>query len=317
MCPDVAAVLRDGPTDGAEGGGAQRAPVAGPVLQRRPLLFWRDTVRRCGPQRPCARGMASGQCVTARSWPAARNGPASVFLLWGLRQRHCPRRAVSPPSSDSAPEPGRGVPLRVCSISYCTDSHGVTVAVVWTGRRVAGRSRCLCPGHRPSRRLSLRTLGLRPPAPGQEGAETRGSRVNESCSSPHGLWQQGPRDRRSYENPVPEGPRRGRGGALAPGLQTRGAGLPCWPLAPCSGTAPQPGSRTQEHELARLCFAFPGSRSWWRPGVSTRCVPTSAPWLCLDTPAPQAPVTQWFPHRGKQTRPARCPSPAVAVAMAA
>lgn len=129
----------------------------------------------------------------------------------------------------------------------------------------------------------------------------------------------GSRDRRSYENPVPEGPRRGRGGALAPGLQTRGAGLPCWPLAPCSGTgtAPQPGSRTQEHELARLCFAFPGSRSWWRPGVSTRCVPTSAPWLCLDTPAPQAPVTQQFPHRGKQTRPARRPSPAVAVAMAA
>lgn len=127
----------------------------------------------------------------------------------------------------------------------------------------------------------------------------------------------GSRDRRSYENPVPEGPRRGRGGALAPGLQTRGAGLPCWPLAPCSGTAPQPGSWTQEHELARLCFAFPGSRSWWRPGVSTRCVPTSAPWLCLDTPAPQAPVTQWFPHRGKQTRPARRPSPAVAVAMAA
>lgn len=117
--------------------------------------------------------------------------------------------------------------------------------MVWTGRTVAGRSRCLCPGHRPSGRLSLRTLGLRPPAPGQEGAETRGSRVNESCSSPHGLWQQGPRDRRAYENPVPEGPRRGAGTGAA---DTRGGAplLAARPLLRDRSTAgvADPGART-------------------------------------------------------------------------
>lgn len=167
-------------------------------------------------------------------------------------------------------------------------------AALWTGRTVAGRGT----GLREAQSAGPWVSGHLPQSRGMQ--RSWAAELKSSAAAPNFC---GTRDRRCYENPVSDGLRRGSRRGERPQRQSK----PRCPACRSPSPAPLrgPGLGTPEgHEIARLCFAFPGSRSWSRLGVSSRRVPASRHGSAWP---PWTPVPQRFPQRGKQTRPRSAP----------